>query len=80
MAKMIQVRNVPERLHRELTRRARRRGQTLTAFVEEILEREAARPAPDEVAVRIRGREPVDVSPEDIVRWLREDRGRLPSE
>src|SRR5918996_416209 len=57
MAKMIQVRNVSERLHRELTRRARRRGQTLTAFVEEILEREAARPAPEEVAARIRSRE-----------------------
>ena len=78
MAKMIQVRNVSDRLHRELTRRARRRGQTLTAFVEEILEREAARPAPSEVAAKIRGREQVDVSPEDIVRWIREDRGRLP--
>jgi antitoxin FitA len=78
MAKMIQVRNVPDRLHRELARRARRRGQTLTAFVEEILEREAARPAPDEVVSRIRGREQVDVAPEDVVRWIREDRGPLP--
>jgi plasmid stability protein len=80
MAKMIQVRNVPDRLHRELTRRARARGQTLTAFVEEILEREAARPAPDEVAARIRSREHVSVSPEEIVRWIREDRGTLPTE
>jgi antitoxin FitA len=79
MAKMIQVRNVPDRLHRELTRRARRRGQTLTAFIEEILEREAARPAPEEVAARIRSREQVDVSPEDVVRWIREDRGSLPA-
>jgi antitoxin FitA len=79
MAKMIQVRNVPDRLHRELTRRARSRGQTLTAFVEEILEREAARPAPNEVAARIRSREAIDVSPEEIVRWIREDRGPLPS-
>jgi antitoxin FitA len=79
MAKMIQVRNVPDRLHRELTRRARRRGQTLTAFIEEILEREAARPAPEEVATRIRSREQVDVSPEDVVRWIREDRGSLPA-
>lgn len=75
---MIQVRNVPERLHRELTRRARARGQTLTAFIEEILEREAARPAPGDVAARIRGREQVDVSPEQIVDWIREDRGPLP--
>lgn len=78
MAKMIQVRNVSERLHRELSRRARDRGQTLTAFIEEILEREAARPDPRKVAMRIRGREQVDVSPDEIVRWIREDRGQLP--
>jgi hypothetical protein len=78
MAKMIQVRNVPERLHRELTRRARDRGQTLTAFIEELLEREAARPDPSTVASRIRSREQVDVSPDEIVRWIREDRGQLP--
>jgi plasmid stability protein len=76
---MIQVRNVSDRLHRELTRRARSRGQTLTAFIEEILEREAARPDAGEAAARIRGREPVDVSPDEIVRWIRQDRGRLPT-
>jgi plasmid stability protein len=80
MAKMIQVRNVSDRLHRELSRRARSRGQTLTTYIEDILEREVTRPAPDEVAARIRSREPVDVSPEEIVRWIREDRGPLPDE
>jgi plasmid stability protein len=38
MAKMIQVRNVPDRLHRELVRRARLRGQTLTDYIQEILD------------------------------------------
>jgi plasmid stability protein len=37
MAKMIQVRNVPARLHRELVRRARARGQTLTDYIQAIL-------------------------------------------
>ncbi len=46
---MIQVRNVPERLHRELIRRARASGQTLAEYVERILEREVARPLPQEV-------------------------------
>ena len=59
MTRMIQVRNVPERLHRELTRRAKARGRTLTDFVEEILEREVARPPTEEVFERIAGRSSV---------------------
>jgi plasmid stability protein len=61
MSKMIQVRDVPDRLHRELTRRARARGQTLTDYVQEILEREVARPPDDEVFERIAQRTPVDL-------------------
>ena len=53
MSKMIQVRNVPDRLHRELTRRARARGQNLTDYVQQILEREVARPPALEVFERI---------------------------
>ena len=47
MSRMIQVRNVSDKLHRELMRRARARGRTLTDYVEEILEREVARPPAD---------------------------------
>ena len=61
MPKMLQVRNVPNRLHRELTRRARKAGRSLTDFVQEILEREVARPPVDEVFARIAGRHPVDL-------------------
>jgi plasmid stability protein len=50
---MIQVRNVPDRLHRELVKRARRRGVTLTRYIQDILEREVARPPADEVFDRI---------------------------
>jgi antitoxin FitA len=78
MAKMIQVRNVPDRLHRELKRRAKLRGQALTDYVEEILEREVALPPREEVYERIRSREPADISTEEIVRMIREDRGPLP--
>lgn len=59
MSKMIQVRNVPDRLHRELTRRARARDQTLTGYVQGILEREVARPPAEEVFERVAGRRPV---------------------
>ncbi len=61
MSKMIQVRNVPERLHRELIRRARARGQTLTDYVQEVLEREVARPPAAEVFERISRRERVSL-------------------
>ena len=50
---MIQVRDVPDDLHRELVRRARSRGLTLTADVEEILRREVGRPPREEVFRRI---------------------------
>ncbi len=59
MSKMIQVRNVPDRLHRELARRARARGQTLTAYIQDILEKEVARPPAHEIFERVASREPV---------------------
>ena len=37
MPVMIQVRNVPDELHRELKRRAELRGQTLTDYVDSLL-------------------------------------------
>lgn len=58
---MIQVRNVPEALHGELVRRARARGQTLTDYIQGILEREVSRPPAEELFRRIAGREPVDL-------------------
>jgi antitoxin FitA len=61
MGKMFQVRNIPERLHRELRRRAKARGQTLTDYVQEVLEREVARPPAEEVFDRIESRRPVDL-------------------
>jgi antitoxin FitA len=59
MSKMIQVRNVPDRLHRELTKRAKAQGRTLTQFIQELLEREVARPPADEVFDWIESRTPV---------------------
>lgn len=62
MSKMIQVRNVPDRLHRELTRRARARNQTLTDYIiQGVLGREVARPPSEEVFERVAGREAVSL-------------------
>lgn len=79
MSKMIQVRNVSDRLHRELKRRAKSRGQSLTAFVQEILEREVARPDPQEVYDRIEARGPLiegDFDFAAIIRAERREAGR----
>lgn len=77
MSKMIQVRNVPDRLHRELVRRARARGQSLTDYVQEILERELSRPSADEVFDRVASRDPVDLrrSAASLIREGRRARG-----
>ena len=78
MSKMIQVRNVPDRLHKELVRRAKAKGQTLTAYIQEILEREVARPPREEVFERIAGRTPVKLSKPaaEIIREEREEHER----
>lgn len=74
MAKMIQVRNVPDALHRELVRRARERGQTLTDYVQEVLEREVARPPAEEVFERVAARASVDLGG-PAAELLAEERG-----
>jgi plasmid stability protein len=76
MSKMIQVRNVPDRLHRELMRRARARGQNLTDYVQEILEREVARPPAVEVFERIarRGRVSLGRPAADLIKQERASR------
>lgn len=73
MAKMIQVRNVPDRLHRALVQRARARGETLTEYVERVLEREVSRPLPEEVFERIARRTPVDLG-RPAAELIREER------
>jgi hypothetical protein len=75
MSKMIQVRNVPERLHRELVRRARARGETLTQYVQRILEREVARPPVSELLDRVRSRTPVELD-RPVGELIREERAR----
>ncbi|MCZ6879302.1 MAG: hypothetical protein O7G29_14310 [Acidobacteria bacterium] len=76
MAKMLQVRSIPDRLHRELRRRAKQRGQTLTDYVQQILEREVTRPPASEVFERISRRPGVklDVSASTLIREERRKR------
>lgn len=76
MARMIQVRNVRAETHRELVRRARARGQTLTRYVEGILEQETSRPPREEVFARIRALPKVNISGAEVIREVRREADR----
>ncbi|HEY6357108.1 MAG TPA: hypothetical protein VIX35_02625 [Vicinamibacterales bacterium] len=56
MSKMIQLRNVPDALHRKLKSRAAESGQTLSDYLLAEVARLAARPTRDEMLARIHGR------------------------
>ena len=73
MPKMIQVRSVPDKLHRELLRRAKKRGQTLTDYIQQILEREVSRPPVEDVFERIAKLPPVNLG-RPAADLIREDR------
>ncbi|MFQ5745181.1 MAG: hypothetical protein ACE5HV_16605 [Acidobacteriota bacterium] len=75
---MIQVRNVPDGLHRELMRRAKASGQTLTDYIQGILEWEVSRPRREEVFERIARHQPVDLGAPaaEIIRQERREAGR----
>lgn len=77
MSKMIQVRNVPDELHRELKVRAAKAGMSMSDYILRELRLVAERPTRDELLERIRGRAPVDLveSVADAVRAERDGRG-----
>ena len=56
MSKMIQVRNVPDGLHRKLKSRAAEAGMTLSDYLREELDRIAALPTREEMLARLHRR------------------------
>lgn len=52
----VTVRNLPDRVHRELSARAARRGQSLQEYLLAELTRLSARPAPEDLIARVRAR------------------------
>lgn len=74
MGTLVQIRDVPEGVHRTLKARAAAAGMTLSESLRGLLEQAASRPTPQEFAarIRIRGRLEPDEPGEEIVRRLRE--------
>lgn len=76
MSIMIQIRNVPDELHREVKARAARAGMSLSDYLLDLLRRTAERPEREELLRRVRERAPVysgELSA-DAVRAERESR------
>ena len=76
MSIMIQIRNVPEALHRKLKARAALAGMSLSDFLLAEIREVAARPTVDELRQRIarRGAVAPSVSPAEAVRQERRSR------
>ena len=74
MSKMIQVRNVPDQLHRKLKVRAAEQGVSLSDYILQELRRFAERLSPQELAERARTitRDDFVPSPAEILRTERD--------
>lgn len=74
MPKMIQVRNVPDEVHRTLKARAAAAGMSLSDYVKQDLVAAAARPSLAEIDARVTARGASGVRSATIVEALREIR------
>lgn len=75
MSKMIQVRNVPDELHRALKVRAAAEGMNLSDYIKKELSWVTQRSQIEESFERARARGPLGLSSEEIVGLIREGRG-----
>jgi antitoxin FitA len=73
MSKMIQLRNVPDELHRTLKARAALAGMSLSDYLLTEIREIAERPTLAELQQRLQQRKPVSV-PIDTARLIREER------
>jgi antitoxin FitA len=69
----IQIRNVPDSLHRKLKARAAEKNMTMTDYVKQLLEREIQKPTLAEMTERLRKLPPV-ITSESAAEIIRRDR------
>jgi hypothetical protein len=72
MPKMIQIRDVPDDVHRTLKMRAAAAGTSLSDYIKRDLEIAASRPTLDEIEARVRERGSTGLRSATIVSTLRE--------
>jgi plasmid stability protein len=73
---VIQIRNVPTELHRQLKARAARAGMSLSDYVLRGIQQTENQPTIEEMLARLESRSPVAISEStaDLVRAERDDR------
>lgn len=71
----LQVRDLPEDVHRALKSRAAASGRSLSEYARDILVRDARQPTLDELLDRVRTREALDLG-DDAHQILRAERDR----
>jgi antitoxin FitA len=75
MSKMVQIRNMPDEMHRTLKARASKEGKSLSDYLLGELRKSAEVPTMTEMLERIRTRPPVEeFSSEEAVRAERDSR------
>ncbi|HTT83387.1 MAG TPA: hypothetical protein VMF67_07890 [Rhizomicrobium sp.] len=76
MGVMVQIRNVPEALHRRLKSRAALAGQSLSEYLLAEIRRVAERPTLEELTARLEKLPPIapSLSPSEAVRAERDNR------
>ena len=75
MSKMIQVRNVPDEMHRALKTTAAAEGMSLSDYIKRELGSVTHRASFEEIEARIRARGPSKINAMRTVQILRESRG-----
>jgi plasmid stability protein len=75
MSKMIQIRNVPDEVHKTLKIRAAMEGLSLSDYIKRDLEELAKQASIEDILARARARGESDISAEEIVSGLRQLRG-----
>jgi hypothetical protein len=75
MSKMIQVRNVPDEVHRALKAQAAAAGMTLSDYIKKELSWLSQRSQIEQSFERARARGPLGLSTDEVVEMIREGRG-----
>jgi hypothetical protein len=76
MSKMIQIRNVPDDLHRNLKQRAALAGMSMSDYIKQELDRKSRKSTIKEIGARSRGRSAGStMTTQDVVDAIREVRG-----
>ena len=76
MAVMVQIRNVPDDLHRKLKARAALAGMSISEYLLREIERSLARPTPEELLQRLRSHGKVNLADSVVEAVVAEREGR----